>query len=198
MEANDFLMSGGAPAAKFPTIGTTVAGTITQQPEVQQIRDFSTGEPLYWPDGKPKMQLVVTLATDQRDPQTPDDDGRRRLYVKGLMRTAIRDAVRKAGARGLEVGGRLEVTYVADGERKGNLNPPKLYKAAYTPPQAASADDYLNGPDDPDGGSGSGGGAGNGGGAPTAPGQPDLSAMTPEQIQALLQAAQAQQSKPPF
>lgn len=192
MDANEFLMAGGAPSAKFPAVGCSVAGTITQQPEVQQVRDFSTGEPQYWPDGKPKQQLVVTLATDERDPQINDDDGTRRLFIKGLMLKAVRDAVRKAGARGLEVGGRLEVTYVGDGERKGNLNPPKLYAAAYTPPAAQTADDVLNNePADTPAPA-----------APTpptaqpapAPGMPDLSQMTPEQIQALLQAAQARQA----
>lgn len=184
MDANDLLMGGGAPSAKFPTIGTTVVGTITEKPEVQQVRDFSTGEPQFWSDGKPKQQIVVTLATEERDPQISDDNGDRRVFIKGAMVKAVREAVKRSGSRGLEVGGRLEVTYTGDGERKGNLNPPKLYSAVYTPPAAASVDDVLN--SEPSG-------------PPTAPmnpmtGQPDLSSMTPEQIQALLKAAQAQQS----
>jgi hypothetical protein len=184
VDANDLLMGGGAPSAKFPVVGTTVVGTITEQPEVQQVRDFSTGEPQFWNDGKPKQQIVVTLGTQERDPQINDDDGTRRIFVKGGMVKAVREAVKRSGAKGLEVGGRLEVTYTGDGERKGNLNAPKLYSASYTPAPAATADDVLNGDQ--------------GAAAPPPPAQPngaptDFSQMTPEQIQALLQAAQAQQ-----
>ena len=130
LNANDMLMGGGAPSVKFSTIGTTVSGVISEPPEVQQVRDFQSGEPQYWPDGKPRQQIVVTLDTDEGD---------RRVFVKGQMVKAIRDAVKEAGADGLEVGGQLQVTYVGDGERKGNLNPPKVYRASYGPPEPGAA-----------------------------------------------------------
>ncbi|GAA2457205.1 hypothetical protein [Streptomyces macrosporus] len=132
--ADEFLMGGGVPSAKFPTIGTTVAGRITERPTVEQQRDYTTGELKFWDDGKPQMQLVVTVQTDQRDPSVEDDDGTRRLYIKGQMKTAVAQAVRAAGARGLEVGGILSVTYARDGERKNpRFNAPKNFTAVYTP-----------------------------------------------------------------
>ncbi|WP_112469440.1 hypothetical protein [Streptomyces triticisoli] len=132
--ADDFLMGGSIPSAKFPTIGTTIGGQITTQPTVEQQRDYTTGEPKFWDDGKPQMQMVVTLATSDRDPAVQDDDGTRRLYVKGQLKNAIAQAVRAAGARGLEVGGRLAVTYVRDGERKNpRFNAPKEFTAQYVP-----------------------------------------------------------------
>lgn len=144
--ANDFLMAGGTTSAKFPSPGTTVAGTIAREPEVQQQRDFTSGELKFWDDGKPMQQLQVILATDERDPATPDDDGQRAIYVKGNMLKAVREAVRKAGAPGLAVGGRLSVTYTGDGEAsKRGLNPPKLYAATYTAPTAAQANEFLAG-----------------------------------------------------
>jgi hypothetical protein len=73
--ANDFLMSGGSTSAKFPTPGTTVTGTICRPPEVQQQRDFTTGEPKFWDDGKPMQQLQVQLQTSEKDMSVPDDDG---------------------------------------------------------------------------------------------------------------------------
>lgn len=142
--AEDFLLGGGAPSAKFPTIGTTVAGRITERPYTEQQRDYTTGDLKFWDDGKPQMQLVITLATNERDPQKTDDDGTRRLYVKGQMKNAIAQAVRAAGATMLEHGAHLSVTYAADGEKKNpRFNAPKHFTAAYTPAAAAE----LHAPD---------------------------------------------------
>lgn len=133
VNANDFLMGGGgAPSAKFSAIGTSYSGRITEQPTVEQQRDFTTGNPKFWDDGNPMMQLVVTIQTDQRDPSVEDDSGKRRLYVKGQLKSAVQDAVRAAGARGLEVGGTLTVTYTHDGQpKKAGFNPPKMFRAEY-------------------------------------------------------------------
>lgn len=145
--ADDFLMGGGgAPTAKFPTgaYGTTVGGRVTERPTVEQQRDIKTGDKKFWSDGNPMMQLVVTVQTDQRDPAIEDDDGRRRLFVKGQLKNAIADAVRLAGAKGLEVGGGLAVTYTHDGTASGpGMSPPKQYTASYT----AAATAALHTPD---------------------------------------------------
>jgi len=135
MDANSFLMGGGgAPTAKFPTPGTTIGGRITEPPKVEQQRDIKTGEQKFWSNGDPMMQMVVTIQTDQRDPGLEDDDGRRRIFVKGQMKNAVADAVRAAGARGLEVGGTLHVRYTHDGEAtQRGFSPPKQYAAKYVP-----------------------------------------------------------------
>lgn len=132
-DADDFLMGGGIPSAKFPAVGTTVTGRITEKPTVQQQKDYTTEQPKFWDDGSPMMQLVVTVATSERDPEITDDDGTRRIYVKGNLKTAVASAVRAAGARGLEVGGVLAVTYTGDGEKKNpKFNAPKLFSVVYT------------------------------------------------------------------
>lgn len=142
--ADDFLMGGGVASAKFATIGTLVSGRITERPTVEQQRDYTTGDLKFWDDGKPQMQLVITLATDDRDPANPEDDGARRLYVKGQMKNAVAQAVRASGARGLEVGGVLSVIYSGDGERKNpRFNAPKNFSAEYVPAAAA----VLNAPE---------------------------------------------------
>ena len=141
-EANEFLLAGGVASAKFETAGTTVSGTICHPPEVQQQREIDTGKPKFWEDGKPRQQIVVHLQTTIRDPEV-DDDGIRAVYVRGNMLRAVREAVRKAGAR-LEVGGVLTVTYTGDGERKAaGFNPPKLYAATYVPAAQAAVADAL-------------------------------------------------------
>jgi hypothetical protein len=144
IDPNEFLTATGVPSAKFPEIGATVKGVV-QHLEVGQQRDFTSGELKTWDDGKPMMQLVVTLATDEHDPTVDNDDGSRRLFVKGQMLQAIRGAVRGANSQ-LLVGGTLVVKYVADkpAERKG-MNPAKQYEAAYKPPVAGqqAANDLL-------------------------------------------------------
>ncbi|MFD9369620.1 hypothetical protein ACFWA6_18275 [Streptomyces sp. NPDC060020] len=132
--AEAFLMGGGgAPTAKFPAFGTTVSGRVTERPTVEQQRDIKTGDKKFWSDGNPMMQLVVTVQTDQRDTSIEDDDGRRRLFVKGQIQKVIADAVRAVGAPGLEVGGILSVTYTHDGTPSGpGMSPPKQYTAQYT------------------------------------------------------------------
>jgi len=140
-DPNAWLMGGGGKSARFDNVGDSITGTITTPPEVKQQTNFDTGKPEFWDNGDPKMQLVVTLATDLRDPTDAEDDGTRRLYVKAKLQQAVRDAVRASSAIGLEVGGRLTVTYSGDGEapRKG-ANPPKLYTATYIPAASVALD----------------------------------------------------------
>jgi hypothetical protein len=142
VDVNAFLSGAGVPGARFPTVGTTVAGRI-RHAEVAQQRDFDTGRLLTWDDGSPRQQLVVDVATGDRDPARPDDDGVRRLYAKSNMLDAIRRAIRASGAQ-LENGGTLSVTYTGDGEpaRRG-LAAPKLYDATYQPPTAALLSDHA-------------------------------------------------------
>lgn len=137
--ADQFLMGGGATSAKFEQPGDTITGIIVDPPEVRQQTDIATNEPMFWPSGDPKMQLIVTLQTKQSD--GPDDDGKRRVYVKGKSLTdAVREAVKQTGAKGLEVGGSLTVTYTGDGTAsQRGFNPPKLYSATYARPDTTAA-----------------------------------------------------------
>lgn len=139
-EANDFLMGSAAPSISWKDrpIGTTVRGTVSRPPRKMQQRDIKDGKPLTWDDGSPRWQLVVNLRTELRDPTVDGDDGERSLYVKGKSMTdALRDAVRRAGAPGIEVGAELSVTYVGDGPKTNpKFDPPRLYSATYSRPVA--------------------------------------------------------------
>jgi len=141
-DPNDFLLSSGVPSFKFEKIGDTFRGEIISL-DMQQQKDFTTQAPLFWDDGRPRMQLRIVGVTDERD--NDEDNGQRAIYVKGNMQAAIRDAIKTAGAQKIEVGGTLAVRYSADGEPpKKGLNAPKEYKAKYEPPVPTSAVD----PDD--------------------------------------------------
>ena len=147
--ADDFMDGAAVHSASFkgmPPI--THMGEIVEDPELVQQRDFDTNDPLTWPDGRPKMMLKVVIQTDQRDPQDPDDDGKRGLYLRFRMKDAVQEAIKKAGQKGApKRGGWLSLTYYADdvAAKKGRNEPPKLYRAEYRPP-----DPWLNG-NDPDG-----------------------------------------------
>ena len=129
----DSFFGESSPSAKFDAIGTTVGGVITRIGDPMQQTDFSSGKPLTWDDGTPRMQLPVTVQTDLRDPSNPLDDGKRTLYVKGEMKKAIGAALRAAGAK-MAVGGTLTVTF--SGEEPTAGYPKKLYTATYAPPAA--------------------------------------------------------------
>ncbi|AXH46902.1 hypothetical protein I5G67_gp065 [Mycobacterium phage Aminay] len=143
-EIAGFFAGGGAPTAKFKTIGDTVGGKIVEEPRIEQQRDYESGNPLTYDDGNPRMQLVITVQTDLHDPTLNDDDGKRRLFVKGAMKAAIGQALKAAGAGGPEVGGELFVTYTHDGEQKNpRLSPPRQFTAKYTKPAAGAS--FFNG-----------------------------------------------------
>jgi len=147
----DFLTGGGGRSAKFETIGDKIKGTVVAAETRQQI-DMDTDKPAFWDDGKPKMQLVVTLQTGEREDD--DDDGVRNLYVKGSKKpetqsltASLIGALKAAKATSLEVGGILAVRYVGDGTAsKRGFNPPKLYEMAYKAPALDTGDLLADAP----------------------------------------------------
>lgn len=145
IDVNDLLAEGAkVPAAKFESIGDAVAGTIAEV-DARQCLVYGTTDLDWWDTAKtePKMQVVITLQTDQRDASIEDDDGRRRVYAKkpSKMLTAIATAL---GGRRLEVGGRLAVKFTDEEPHKNPaFNAIKGYAAAYEPPASNAAADLL-------------------------------------------------------
>jgi hypothetical protein len=140
-----------APSAKFPTVGTTVEGEVTDVYRAQRFEYVKNGQglPLYWQNRKPTagarfaadgtpndpvLQEVITLDTGVPD---ANGDTERRIFIKNKrMRTAIAAAVAAAGGRragGLLLGGRLSCTWVGEEEGEGG-QPAKVYEFTYTPP----------------------------------------------------------------
>lgn len=131
-DVNAFLMGGGARSAKFAEINDRVWGSIMSS-ETRQQTDFKTGALLYWNDGKPRMQVVITLMTDEHEDD--DDDSLRAVYVKGELQKAFRAALVKAGVNGIEDGGKLLVQFTSEAPPKvKGENGAKLYYVKYEPP----------------------------------------------------------------
>jgi len=104
------LIDGGAtyPAAKFPAVGSKVAGRIISYDEAQAT-EFGTRAPKFFPDGKPIMQAVIGLET-----VPGDETSRVTLYAeqgKRLLKS-IQSAVAEAGgvAPSGHIGADLSVT----------------------------------------------------------------------------------------
>jgi hypothetical protein len=130
----DELMSGGHKAATFPDqqFGHVVGGPIVEKPVTTQQLDFDSRQPKFYDDGNPMWQIVVAV---QAQPGAEDDDGIRAFYLKAQMKKAVQDAVRRAGATRLEVGGELHVRYIRDEPNsRGRGKPKKIYEARYAPP----------------------------------------------------------------
>ena len=136
-DANSFLMGAGGKSATFHDQGDQVWGSIVHY-ELRQQTDFESKALKVWEDGNPMMQVVVTLQTEAQDDE--EDDGLRKLYVKGQMQKALGVAVVKAGATGIAVGGQLFVRYVSDGEpRRTGMSGAKQYFVKYEAPTLAVA-----------------------------------------------------------
>lgn len=127
------LLSGGGKYFPFKEIGDSITGIVETVHDPEQQTDFETNAPLTKPDGSPKWQFRIDLQTDIRNDE--DDNGKRTLYVKGWMTGAIGDALRTAGAGGLEPGARLTVAVISQDPppRKG-MRPVNKFSAVYEAP----------------------------------------------------------------
>lgn len=108
------FLSGGGSYLKWEMPGTKYAGTITNV-ELRQARKFESTELDTWDDGSPKMQVVLTLATDLRDPAIEDDDGTRNLSINlwSGQKKALAQACKDAGVKQPEVGQRFTAEHVS-------------------------------------------------------------------------------------
>lgn len=158
-DANSFLMGGDkVPSASFLKIGTSHEGEILAIRKSQQT-DPDTRKPVFWENGDPMWQVVVTIQTDERDPEIEDDDGRRRFYLKYKMLDAVRDAIKAANAEnGLEVGGWLGIEFTSQDKATSRVKSgTKHYEAWYELPDpnaegaAFLAEGDPNDPGDDDG-----------------------------------------------
>jgi hypothetical protein len=150
-EAEDFF-AGGARSFQFENIGDMVSGQILEMVKRQQT-SLTDGTKLFWDDGTPRMLLVITLATQDRN--SDDDNGERTIYVRGgryevakgsgsSMKDAIADALRHEGLRAPRIGDQLAVTYTGEGKGKRGYAPPKLYTAGYEKSAPRAAADFFD------------------------------------------------------
>ncbi|AYN57315.1 hypothetical protein PBI_BRIDGETTE_49 [Arthrobacter phage Bridgette] len=132
--------------ATFPQPGATVAGVITEISDQKQATKYNRDpkapkELEFWPkSGDPKMEVWVTLQTNERDPLDPEDRGLRTVVVTvnqkpGGQLAAIMDACEAIGAETPLPGGFLVLTFTGyDPESENAQQPRKLFAAQYKSP----------------------------------------------------------------
>lgn len=128
-DPNDLLGTRSIPALSFKDakVGTAYTGTITDLRTVQ-VRSYDSGEPEYWDDGKPKLQIEVTLATEYLNPELEEDDGTRRVFLFGQKLAAAKQEMKSKGFSKLEKGMQFTITF--SGEKPASnkkYNNVKLY-----------------------------------------------------------------------
>lgn len=128
-DPNSLLNGKSVPSISFKDakVGDAFTGTITGL-ETSQVRNYEDSTILEtWPDGSPKLQVVVTLATDYADNE--EDDGERKLYLFGQKLAAAKAALKEAGLDKLELGTVLTITYSGTKPSSNKkYNDVKLYK----------------------------------------------------------------------
>jgi hypothetical protein len=131
--ANQLLMGRGTKSINWKDnqVGYTVVGTIIDTPQVKQMTKFDSTDLAFWPSGDPMMEIVCTLQTDLRDPAEPTDEGKRKLHISPRMQQPVAEAVRKASAPGLAIGGRIAVQRTGGTGASGS---PFTFAAEYQPP----------------------------------------------------------------
>lgn len=146
MSTVEDVLAGGAGAFKFDDIGDTCRGRIVGAKTAQQT-DVDTGEPKFFSNGDPMMQIVLTIETE--------DGEERALYAKGgryeieegegkSMLDALRDALQAANAKTIDEGGEIAIKFSGLGKKKkAAYSAPKLFKVKYTAPVAGvSVDEF--------------------------------------------------------
>ena len=118
-------------------VGDQLVGTVISA-GIEQQRDFDSNAPLEWDNGDPRMESVVVVQTDLRDPDSDDDNGERALHLRGgnyeaaegtglAGEKALLEAIKKSGLRcekGVKITARI--TGMAKPTGRGR-NPAKLW-----------------------------------------------------------------------
>jgi hypothetical protein len=131
------MWSGKAPkAAEWPNNGWVVEGEVIGTPKSYHVREFDKENPgggklRFYSSGDPVLGVTIDLKTSLRELGDPEDAGIRRAYVdKTRLLMAVRDAVRAAGADGVEVGGYLSIMRTGTEDGQGTT-PATTWAAKY-------------------------------------------------------------------
>lgn len=145
-DANDLLAGSSIPSLSFKDaqVGDTFTGTITDLRTVQ-VRNYEDPTKLeFWDDGKPKLQIEVTLATAYAVASDSEDDGARRVFLFGQKLRAAQDELRKKGIKKLEKGSKFTIglsgTKPSTNKRYNDV---KLYTIEIEPATSNDAVDAL-------------------------------------------------------
>lgn len=139
-DADPFAGSVSLPSISFATkdaygnlaskpVGTRIGGRVLKTPSLVQRRNFTTKLAEFWPDGNPKMSVVVDMNVDGEDMS---------LWVKkpSQLFKAFGEAIEAAGSVPVAPGSQIYVNLVGFEKPEGDNAPAKVYRVDYTPASA--------------------------------------------------------------
>jgi hypothetical protein len=139
---------GATQAGQSPVPGSVEGGIVLSKKMTQQTV-YKPSDPtvhgklkFYENSGKPMLQMVVNVQTDKREDE--DDDGIRAIFVKGQMKYALQEALSKAGAPNVEIGGILKVRFVEQVFEEGLKK--NVFACWFQRPAAVDADNWMEAP----------------------------------------------------
>ncbi|GAA4741898.1 hypothetical protein [Gordonia alkaliphila] len=139
----DAAFEGGGTVSAFNADtepGTVVSGIVLSV-IMRQARDFHTGDPATWPDGKPKREVVVTIETEH---------GERNVYIQtwGRAKQRLSAGIGAAGltkiSQGLRPGNTLSVRFNGKKEavsKRGDTYSYRDYEYGFVPATPAPSVD---------------------------------------------------------
>lgn len=143
---DDLLAGGGSKSLSFKdfSVGDSYTGVIASLRTVQ-VRNYDDPTKLeFWDDGKPKLQIEVTLDTDYKDPADDEDTGERRVFLFGQKLTAAKEEMKRKGMAKLEIGSQFTITLTGTKPAKNpRYNDVKLYGIELKPSTSNPAVDAL-------------------------------------------------------
>lgn len=142
-DPNSLLTGKSVPSISFKDakVGDSFTGVITDL-ETAQVRNYETGDPEFWEDGNPKLQIVVTLATDYNE--GAEDDGERKVYLFGQKLQAAKAAMKEANIDKLEKGFQFTITFAGEKPSSNKkYNNIKLYGITIVPSKSNPAVDAV-------------------------------------------------------
>jgi hypothetical protein len=142
-DPNSLLTGKSVPSISFKDakVGDSFTGVITDL-ETAQVRNYETGDPEFWEDGNPKLQIVVTLATEYGD--GGEDDGERKVYLFGQKLQAAKAAMKEANVTKLEKGFQFTISFAGEKPSSNKkYNNIKLYGIAIVPSKSNPAVDAV-------------------------------------------------------
>ena len=143
---DDLLTGGGSPSLSFKDseVGDSYEGTIADLRAIQ-VRNYEDPTKLeFWDDGKPKMQIEITLNTAYGDKNDPDDDGKRRVFLFGQKLRAAKEELAKQGFKTFEMGMGFKITLSGTKPSSNKrYNDVKLYAITLTAAKTRPAVDEV-------------------------------------------------------
>lgn len=136
-ELDEFFSGGGGPKAiswKDAKVGASITGVILKV-DLRDKLNKKTNAPELNAYGKPKKVLILTLATDMRDPEIEGDEGYRRAFLQGNAQWEFKNFLRTNGFAKPLKGGRFKQTLVGTKPTE-HYNDQNLFQCLYADPTA--------------------------------------------------------------